>query len=154
MRVSWRSLTGAERSSIPPSSAEAVSRRRPFAVTVDGTGHAYVTGNTSRTDFPTTTGAFQTKLCGWERHTAVWTPSSRNSAPDGSALVYSLPGRARGFHDQLAIFGYDYGNGIAIDSRRQRLRDRADTVERFPRDSGRLPEDVGWWVRPTSSSRS
>ena len=84
-------------------------------IAVDATGHAYVAGQTFAPDFPTTTGAFQTKKLG--------DPTKFNFlntlqayvtklSPDGSSLVYStyLGGTGPGF------FGGDSGTAIAIDS--------------------------------------
>ncbi len=73
-------------------------------VAVDRSGEAYVTGGTSSTDFPVTSGAFQT-TCG--------NPGSCESAfvtkfnSTGSALVYST---------YLGGGGGDDGNAIAVDS--------------------------------------
>ncbi|MGH7812424.1 MAG: SBBP repeat-containing protein [Candidatus Binataceae bacterium] len=69
------------------------------AIAVDSTGDAYVTGITSSPNFPTTTGAFDTRPCGCAFVTKL------NVA--GSALVYST---------YLGGSGRDRGYGIAIDS--------------------------------------
>jgi hypothetical protein len=69
-------------------------------VAVDSFGYAYVVGTTGSTDFPTTPGAFQTRLRGPESNAFV-----TKLNPTGSALLYSTYlGRA-----------YDSGSGIAID---------------------------------------
>ncbi len=70
------------------------------SIAVDASVNAYVTGVTSDTNFPTTAGAFQTALTGFED--AFITKLN----PSGSALVYStyLGG------------GGEYGGGIAIDA--------------------------------------
>ena len=58
-------------------------------IAVDGAGDAYVTGQTTSTNFPTTAGAFQTTYQG------QFVPRRRANAfvtklnPSGSALVYS-----------------------------------------------------------------
>jgi len=70
-------------------------------VAVDSAGHAYVTGTTDSSDFPTTAGAFQTSLAGAEN--AFITELN----PGGSALVYST---------YLGGSSADYGYGIAVDT--------------------------------------
>src|SRR5262249_25797701 len=69
------------------------------AIAVDGDGHAYVTGETTSTDFPTTPEAFQTTYGGLLD--AFVTKLNR----EGSTLVYStyLGGR-----------DFDSGRGIAV----------------------------------------
>ena len=50
---------------------------------VDGNGNAYITGFTSSPDFPTTSGAFQTKL------NSTQDVFVAKLSPDGSQLIYS-----------------------------------------------------------------
>jgi len=73
-----------------------------FGIAVDAAGNAYVTGNTDSTNFPTTTGAFDTTL-GSIRDAFV-----TKLDPTGSSLVYStyLGGS----------LGLDEGFGIAADA--------------------------------------
>ncbi|MBF0458213.1 MAG: SBBP repeat-containing protein [Nitrospirae bacterium] len=72
-----------------------------YGIAVDSSGNAYVTGYTRSTDFPVTSGAFQTTV-GGDYDVFV---AKLNAA--GTALAYStfLGGRDR-----------DYGYGIAVDS--------------------------------------
>ncbi|MGH2685535.1 MAG: SBBP repeat-containing protein, partial [Actinomycetota bacterium] len=73
-------------------------------IAVDGAGNAYVTGQTSETGgtpFPTTGGAFDTSIQGFQD--AFVTKLN----PGGSAPVYST---------FLGADGSDYGTGIAVDA--------------------------------------
>jgi hypothetical protein len=75
-----------------------------YAIAVDSSGDAYVTGVTSSTSFPTTAGAFQTTNRG--------APVGNNAFvtklnPSGSGLVYS---------SYLGGDGGNHGNAIAVDS--------------------------------------
>lgn len=70
-------------------------------VAVDGSGDAFLTGLTASSDFPTTTGAFQTTLKGTDNCFVV------ELNPSGSALVYST---------YLGGSSVDYGNSLALDS--------------------------------------
>ena len=70
-------------------------------IAVDSSGNVYVTGDTSSTDFPTTTSAFQTTTSGY---TDAFV-SKLNAA--GSALAYST---------YLGGGGNERGSGIAVDS--------------------------------------
>ncbi len=77
------------------------------AIAVDSTGSAYVTGYTASTNFPTTTGAFQTSCGGGtacsSTHINAFVTKLNST---GTALVYStyLGGSVK-----------DYGYGIALD---------------------------------------
>ena len=70
-----------------------------YAVAVDATKHAYVTGSTASTDYPTTAGAFQTSSAGG--HSAFVTKFK----DDGTDLVYStyLGGGAAGSGDDTGF---------------------------------------------------
>src|SRR2546426_7456735 len=73
-----------------------------IGIAVDSAGNAYVTGYTQSTDFPTTSGAFQT----YPRATAQVFVTKLN--PTGSALVFSTYlGGSQAFN---------LGTGIAVDS--------------------------------------
>src|SRR5438477_4888670 len=72
-----------------------------FAVAVDDDGNAYVTGQTTSLDFPTTSGAFQTtRAFGKDVFITKLNPA-------GSALVYST---------YLGGNDFDAGNGISVDA--------------------------------------
>lgn len=70
-------------------------------IAVDSSGSVYITGQGGSTNFPTTTGAFQTVFGGF--HDAFVTKFT----PSGSALAYST---------YIGGSGDDYGNAIAVDS--------------------------------------
>lgn len=71
------------------------------AVVVDGSGNAYVTGQTSSTNFPTTAGAYQTVLAG---------------TINAFVLKLNATGTALVFSTYLGGSGSDAGVRIAIDS--------------------------------------
>jgi hypothetical protein len=79
----------------------AASSDRGFGLAVDGAGNAYVTGETSSNNFPTTAGAFDTTFNG---NTDAFV-TKLNAA--GSALLYST---------YLGGSSSDRGAGIAIDA--------------------------------------
>lgn len=75
------------------SGTNGTSANEALAVAVDASGYAYVTGQTSDSDFPTTSGAYQTNLL--DETDAFVTKLNLT----GSALVYStyLPGQTIGY---------------------------------------------------------
>jgi len=77
-------------------------------IAVDASGDAYVTGETSSTDFPTTPGAFQTTYGGGpcQGDFACGDKYVSKLNATGSALIYST---------YLGGSGADWGSGIAID---------------------------------------
>ncbi|PYN01523.1 MAG: hypothetical protein DME07_12980, partial [Candidatus Rokuibacteriota bacterium] len=77
-----------------------------LAIAVDTNGNAYVTGDTDSTNFPTTTGAFQTVFGG----PAVLPPDE-----PGDAFVTKLSSTgALSYSTYLGRNGSDQGNGIAV----------------------------------------
>jgi hypothetical protein len=73
------------------------------AIALDSSGSAYVAGATSSTNFPVTSGSFQTTFGGGTRQDGFVAKLS----PAGSALVYST---------YLGGSSGDYAHGIAVDS--------------------------------------
>ena len=71
-----------------------------YAIAIDSSGDAYVTGQTMSTDFPTKSGAFST-------NGGVFDAFISKIAADGSSLVYST---------YIGGAGNDSGNAIAVDS--------------------------------------
>jgi hypothetical protein len=75
-----------------------------FAIAVDATGHAYVTGRTNAGDFPTTADAFQTSLSSANGNALL-----TKLRADGSGLVYST------YFGGTSPSDSDFGFGIAVD---------------------------------------
>ncbi|WP_217697922.1 Ig-like domain-containing protein, partial [Sinomonas mesophila] len=72
-----------------------------FAIAVDATGSAYVTGATNSLDFPTTTGAFDTGFGGFE---------------DAFVTKVNLTGTGLTYSTYLGGTSADRGSGIAVDT--------------------------------------
>jgi subtilase family serine protease len=75
----------------------------PWAVTVDSSGFAYVTGETNGTNFPTTFGAYDTTYNGLDADADAFVTKFNQA---GSGLVYS---------SFLGGDGYDVGTSIKVD---------------------------------------
>ncbi len=95
---------------------------RAFGITLDSSNNAYFVGWTTSTDYPTTTGAFQTSNAGGISDAFV---TEMNAA--GSALVYST---------YLGGTGQDVGFGIALDSASNTLVTGYTYSTDFPVTSG------------------
>lgn len=91
------------------------------AITVDGTGSAYVTGYTGSIDFPTTPGAFDTSYNGdWDAFAAKLNPA-------GSGLVYAT---------FLGGSSSDNGRAIAVDGLGNAYVTGNTTSNNFPTTPG------------------
>jgi Beta-propeller repeat/Phage integrase family len=90
-------------------------------IAVDDSGNAYMTGDTSSTNFPTTSGAFQTVSGGYDAFV-----TKLNT--DGTALVYSTYLGGIGF--------YNGGYGIAVDSSGNAYVTGGTSTTTFPTTSG------------------
>ena len=88
----------------------------------DGSGNAYVTGNTFSSDFPTTVGAYDTSFNGGMEDAFI---TKLNSS--GNALVYST---------FLGGSSYDEGRGIAIDGSGNAYITGATYSSDFPTTAG------------------
>jgi hypothetical protein len=83
------------------------------SIAVDGTGKAYVTGQTTSTNFPITPGAFQTGCAGVKVCNGGFAFVTEIN-PTGSTLVYST--YFGGTSPECNCSAYNNGSGIAVDS--------------------------------------
>ena len=97
-------------------------------IAVDGSGNAYVTGDTASTNFPTTAGAFQTSYGGGNGDAFV---TKLNAT--GTALVYSTYLGGNGNDVRL----WHRGGRL-----RQRLRHRLHHFHQLPHHDRRLPDQL------------
>jgi uncharacterized protein (TIGR03437 family) len=103
-------------------------------IAVDSSGSAYVTGITNSSNFPTTSGAFQTAFGGGS------TPAS-----NGDAFVTKLntTGTAFSYSTYLGGNGLDYGNAIALDSSGNAYVTGSTLSTNFPTTTGALQTAFG-----------
>ena len=105
-----------------------------MGIAVDASGDAYIAGQTSSTNFPTTPGAFQTTSGSGLELVFVTEVNA-----GGTALVYSTylagSGGAYGFGDS--------GYALALDGSGDAYRDRAGVVHRLSDHAGRISADQG-----------
>jgi hypothetical protein len=90
-------------------------------IAVDTSGNAYVSGSATSTDFPITTGAFQTVLIG---------------AEDGFAAKIDAGGKTLGYSTLLGGLGSSFATGIAVDSSGDAYLTGQTTSSSFPVSTG------------------
>ena len=98
------------------------------AMSVDASGNAYIAGQTNSTNFPVTSGAFQTHLRG-----KVNAFVSKLNA-DGSSLVYST---------YLGGSDWDFGAGIAVDANNNAYVTGGTRSADFPVTAGAIQTKFG-----------
>jgi len=100
-----------------------------YGIAVDSAGNAYVTGYTSSTDFPTTSGAYRTTYAGGASDTFVVKLN-----PAGNALVYST---------YLGGSGDDTAYAIALDSANEATITGSTNSLDFPTSNGAFQASYG-----------
>ncbi len=100
------------------------------AIAVDGSGDAYVTGDTYSMDFPTSSGAYQTALGG----TGVSNAFISKLNATGSALIYST---------YLGGNGGESGHGIAVNGSGNAYVTGYTTSTNFPTTTGAYQTTLG-----------
>jgi hypothetical protein len=99
-----------------------------IAIAVDSSGDAYVAGTTYSSSFPTTEGAFQTSLAGYENAFVA------GLNPKGSELLYST---------YLGGNSYDWAYGIAVDSSGNAYVSGGTSSTNFPVSDGAYQTTYG-----------
>jgi hypothetical protein len=88
---------------------------RGLAIVVDAAGDAYVPGDTTSTDFPTTMGAFEATFRGGFVCPGI-PPGTLTACPDGFVTKLNANGTALLYSTYLGGTQPDHGRGIAVDA--------------------------------------
>jgi hypothetical protein len=118
-------------------------------IAMDASGNAYLTGSTSSTNFPTTSGAYQRAFggTGWDSFVAKFNPALSGAA----SLVYSTylgatsgTGSTGYWHAEPGILNLtESGPGIAVDSAGDAYVTGSTTAANFPTTPGALQTKYG-----------
>jgi uncharacterized protein (TIGR03437 family) len=89
-----------------------------YAIAVDSSGSAYVTGFTNSTSFPVTSGAYQTICDPFPNNTGPSAGAASCNSANASAFVTKLNPTGTGlvYSTFLGGYAYAYANSIAVDS--------------------------------------